>query len=357
MSEIFVELVKVRYLLAEALGYSSYVEYAYDGWGYEYTKDDFAGLLSDISTYVNPVYNKLYSLLFSYYFNENSAPKATYAAAMNTAFNTTKELDDEFSDIYNFMLLYGLYDVGVSNNTRFDASFTTYLYGNDSPYLYVTAVGTAIDYHSITHEFGHFIDYYVNGANSSSLELAEVCSQGFELLSLSKLKSNATSSVYKYLLYKSLCDFFEVVVYQSFYAAFEHEVYSLPYESITMASMLEAIDSAERKVFGNDERDLRMSNMMIPHMFIAPMYVQSYATSVIPAMEIYLLETEKVGAGLEAYKTIIYREEDAGFLESLSEAGLSSPFERGVLDDMSDKIYFLLTGIHYKQESNGSNAA
>ena len=223
--------------------------------------------------------------------------------------------------------------------------------------MHVTTSGYAVDYLTITHEFGHFIDFYVNGSSTTSIELAEVCSQGFELLSLSKLKSNASSAVYKYMLYESLLSFFEVVINQSFYSAFEHKIYSLDYESISEAAFQNAIESAEIEVFGNDERDIRIGNMLIPHMFIAPMYVQSYATSVIPAMEIYLLETSTPGAGLEAYKTVIHRDTDAGFLDALSEAGLTSPFERGFLDYVSDEIYFILTGMHYKIEYDAGNAA
>ena len=93
-------------------------------------------------------------------------------------------------------------------------------------------------------------------------------------------------------------------------------------------------------------------------MYIAPMCVQSYSTSVVPAIEIYLLEREKSGDGLAAFKKIIHRADaNIGFIDALSLAGLSSPFKTGLLDDMMNEVYYNLTGIHFKTEENDINNA
>ena len=360
ITDIYVELVLVRTRLASAMGYDSYLELAYDEMGYEYTPDDMTKLLNDIGEFVVPMYNNLVPYFNSYFISGagSFAPKRDFAYTVNTAYSIMCKLDSGFADIYSYMLQHKLYDVGVLTDKRFDASFTTYIEDNFSPYLFVTTTNSVSDLATLTHEFGHFIDAYVNNGMHSTIELAEVCSQGLEMLALVELSSMLDSPTYMYYEYTAIRDAFEVVIYQGFYAAFEHLVYSLDESEVTKAKLNELVSVAEMQVLGSTSGyDLRA--VMIPHVFIAPMYVQSYFTSLIPALEIYTLEIANEGDGLSAYKAIIYRpESDSGFLDTVSSAGLSSPFESGVIADVMNELYFAITGIHYiTSPGDLSNAA
>ena len=322
---IFTELLKVRSLLADELGYASYTEMAYEDMEYEYSPDEMMEFIADIGEFVVPAYTLIYSDAL-----ESATPKWSVSTLVNNSYSIMKALDGGFGDIFAYMLQHGLYDVAPSSDKRLDASFTTWIENNSSPYLFVTTTGYLTDYTTMMHEFGHFIDGYVNNNEQNSLELAELCSQGMELLSLTRLKSYVTAFAYDQMIYLGLMSTLSLLWYQGMLSCFEHILYEIPYDEISESSLDEALLRAEEMIFGNTGL-FRMSDMLILHLFVSPMYVQSYCTSVIPAIEIYLLEAATPGAGIAAYKKVIYRDEEA-FLPVLGAASLTSPFADGALE-------------------------
>ena len=76
-------------------------------------------------------------------------------------------------------------------------------------------------------------------------------------------------------------------------------------------------------------------------------------------MEIYFLELESKGAGIEAYLKLINRgEKNKTFEEHVTDAGLTSPFAKDVLKELADNIHYNILGSYYYSESNNnSNAA
>lgn len=322
---IFTELLRVRALLADELGYASYTELAYEDMEYEYSPEQMMKFITDIGEFVVPAYTLLYSDTL-----ESATPKWSASTLVNNSYSITKALDGGFGDIFAYMLQHGLYDVAPSSDKRLDASFTTWIENNSSPYLFVTTTGYLTDYSTLMHEFGHFIDGYVNNNEQNSLEVAELCSQGMELLSLTNLKSYVTASAYDQMIYLGLMSTLSLLWYQGILACFEHLLYAIPYDEITDSSLDEMLLLAEEMIFGNTGM-FGMSDMLILHLFASPMYVQSYCTSVIPAIEIYLLEAATPGAGIEAYRKVIYRDDEA-FLSVLGAASLTSPLADGALE-------------------------
>ena len=66
----------------------------------------------------------------------------------------------------------------------------------------------------------------------------------------------------------------------------------------------------------------------VTHFYTNPMYVFSYVVSNDAAMQLYQLEQEQRGAGLELYEQNLTTKESY-FLAFLDSAGLESPFEAG----------------------------
>lgn len=357
MTDIYIDIVKVRYELADAFGYDSYTELAYGTLGYDYTSKDLRSFIEDISEYVVPVYNELSLSYFNPYFQTAQSQKRQHNTIINTLHGLSGTIDGEFGEIFSYMLQHKLYDIQSAGETRFDNAFTTYLYTNTSPFIFVTTAGTLDDFATIAHEFGHFIDYYVNNSSASSLEIAETCSQSYELLSLIYAKDVSNKTVFKYLKYTAMRNALEVLIFQSMYAAIEHAVYELGKDNVNEASLNQLVNETVGEMLGTTAT-YSISSVLIPHMFIAPMYVQSYATSIVPSLEIFLSEYKEKGAGVGAYKKIIYRDGEESFLLTLGEAGLSSPFKDGLLDDISNELFFYMTGRYYKTElDEGINVA
>ena len=361
---ILVDLIKIRRQIADELGYESYVTFAYDAMEYDYTPEQMLNLIQDIGKYLDPVAIDLESEIFVNYFLSNPQGTVNSIAVINNLYEVYERLGGDYANAYSYMLQHGLYDVSGYKANRYDGAFATYLETNSSPYLFMTASGFIRDYTTLAHEFGHFLDGFINNGDDDSLTVMEISSQALELLTLIKLKSEMHSSDYGYLEYYTLYTFINsVLLVQSFYAAFEHMVYELKLDEITVENIKAVIDEAYKLVFGENESFVpSLSYVNITHTALYPCYVESYVTSAMASLEIFFAESGKTGAsgeGFKLYEALIRRgDKDMTFIERLESAGLTSPFEKGAVKQIADDLYFQITGKHYyKQSDNEINAA
>ena len=185
----------------------------------------------------------------------------------------------EFATAYEFMLAYDLYDIS-SSPSKMPGSYTTYLSTYGMPYMYVSPTGETGDFLTATHEFGHFVDGYVNCNGTSSIDCAEIFSQGLEYLTLSygDLTGSEREELSRYKLSDSVLTFLS----QACYAAFESRVYALPDEELT-AENFNRIFLECNEAFGMGmpgmEDILAPGWIDIQHFLIAPFYVISYCLS------------------------------------------------------------------------------
>ncbi len=356
--DIFINLIKVRRLIADELGYETYMTYAYESYGRDYTAEQVSKLLDDISDYVIPVYSVLSYYVFNSYFQTNLPSEITLDTLINNGYKTVESIDTELADIYNYMLLFKLYDIETSRVNRQSGAFTAYLDSYDAPFIFMSASGTVSDYSTLIHEFGHFSDSFINFNSSTSIDQKEISSQGLEYLSLLYLDDVLSAKDIQYLTYDMLCGALETLIYQGFYAKIEELIYALPYEQITEENLNAAVVQSAN-IFGLNTKYVNdISVAFIPHLFIYPFYVQSYCTSIIPALEIYFMEIDESGSGLEAYKKIIDRtESDLTLVETIESAGLASPFDDGVIRNLSDRIYYKIIGSHYYDDNSSDDSA
>ena len=353
---IFVELIKIRRLIADELGYDSYAEYAYEYLDHQYSEEEMLSFLEDVRDYVIPVYSKLSSILFDSYFQTTISSTVDKVEVINDLYSVYRDIDPELLDVYSYMLQHGLYDIADESANRFSGAFTTYIYSNNSPFIFMSAEGKIVDYMTLAHEFGHFYDGYVNYNENSSLDLNEVSSQALELITLQKLGNYVLPADQKYLYYYEMNSALETLLYQGFYAYFEHLVYNIPYDMISEQTINAAVAQASDFMFGHPGLN-DMYYVLIPHTILEPFYVQSYCTSVSVALEIFFLEAESEGAGIEVYKKLVLVEDELSFVEKLLEAGLENPFAEDYLKHIADLIHFEVVGSHYFEQSDESNAA
>ncbi len=358
--EMLVELLKVRKLISNELGCKSYAEYAYQAMEHDYTTDQMLGFIRDVAQYVVPVYYAVsYYVLWPYFEQHDECAPLDRIDLINTLYHAYEDMDDELSDIYSYMLQFGLYDVEYANENRFNGSFCTYLEDYDAPYVFLSANGDCEDYMTLAHEFGHFADYFINDGAEASLDLSEVSSQALEFLTLTKIEDDMSVSEYKYLLYSQISSSFDVLLFQSFYALFEHYAYDIAYDSISEKTLIDAMQRAAKDMGMSEDYFDSLDHVLIPHIMLYPFYVQSYPVSASIALEIYYVENESEGEGLAAYLELIDREDGSLTFETiLEEAGLTSPFTVGYLKGLADMIHYDIMGAHFfKKSLVESNAA
>ena len=360
-AELLVELIKTRKQISNALGYESYDKFAYETLYHDYSPEEAEEFISSVTETVIPVYLNLSRELFSPYIYEYEkkvpSSKVCRSDVLNTLYDVYTEFDPKLAEIYSYMLQHKLYDVENGSSHRFNASFTTYIETNSSPFLFVTLDGSILDYSSMAHEFGHFADGYINNDSDSSLDLLEVSSQAMELLTLTKFKNKLDEDTYNYFVYLKLDEILSTIIFQSFYASFEIEAYKLDYEDITIEN-LNAIVSSVAKEFGFSSLCNSVEYVAIPHIFLYPFYVQSYATSAAAALEIYTLEIKNEGDGFDAYMSLLARDEESilSFEEALLASKLSSPFENNALKKIINDLHYATLGAYFFKTQNGNAA-
>lgn len=360
---IYVELLKTRRLIADELGYSSYAQLAYKAMGYDYSESDMLSLLGNVGKYTAPVARDLEHAVFYSYLQTNPQPTVSTALVINKLYEVYSELGGDFGDAYSYMLQHGLYDVSKAETNRYDGAFTAYLDTNSSPYIFMSATGFVRDYTTLAHEFGHFLDGYVNYGESSSLAISEISSQALELLTVLKLKGEIRSANYEYLEYYTMSAFVtNVLLEQSFYSVFEHLAYKLEYDDITVEKLENIVKDAAELVYGEEiSFDGDLSYVTMSHTVLYPFYVESYVTAGLVSLDIFFAEssiTGKAGDGFALYEALINRENDSlTFTEQLESAGLDSPFDDGKVKEISNDIYFQIIGKNYYKTNDSEIGA
>ena len=174
--EIYIKLIQTRRELAGRLGYGSYADYAYDALYYrDYTPAQAERYVERVRTELAPVYT------------ETAEPMQLSALSADETMRHLHEAADtlggEVQTAMGFLDAYELYDITSSAN-KMPGSYTTYLESYEMPYIYISPEGTLADLLTAAHEFGHFVDGYVNCNQTFSIDCSEVFSQALEYLTL-----------------------------------------------------------------------------------------------------------------------------------------------------------------------------
>jgi oligoendopeptidase F len=321
LTDILLDLVRVRQGMAIYCGYARYSEFAYDFYYYrDYTPNQVAKLLPQIRRELVPLYRQLDSTWWngvSYSYSQQKVMDYVRTAAQN--------MGGMVWEAFQVMEYYQLSDTEYGVN-KHNISFEIYLPSYNLPYLFVNAGGTKYDCLTVTHEFGHFCNDYASYGSYAGIDVKEIFSQGMEYLSLCYTSPDQGMATAK--MADSLC----IYVEQAAYADFEMRIYDLPAQDISAQAIID-IYAQVMEDYGLVKGDPRYF-VTIPHFYSYPMYVISYVVSNDAAMQIYQLELEEAGAGL-AMMEENYDTQEAYFLAFLETAGLESPFVPGRMAQVS----------------------
>ncbi len=325
LAEVYIELMRVRGEMAEAMGFSSCEEMEYVFcFERDYTPRDGAVFVAGVKRELVPIYlwAKESDVLYSVSYAPLSS-EALYADMQKVAGSIGRECAQAFS----FMSRYGLYDIEPSVY-KADTSFQTYLNNYDAPFIFLKPDGTTKDLMTFVHEFGHYTDSYVNLGAEETIDVAEVFSQALEFLSLSHMDGLLSSREIARLREGAMIDALDTFIQQAAFAEFESRAHALGPDALTADKLNElALQAAKDFGFCEDGFELYYQYfwMDITHFFEYPFYVISYPVSLDVAMQIYELELQQPGQGQAKYFEILPRDWDS-FMETVEHGGLQSPF-------------------------------
>ena len=323
---IYADLIRTRRALAEELGFDSYEEYQYLLYARDYTPDQAASYLEQVSAVIAPYYREfMASDPYGHItYNTLSSPRL-----LSLLEQSVEQLGDTAAEALSLMKKYHLYDVTASDR-KSPGAYTVYLDSYEAPFCFLGAYGDVEDLLDLAHEFGHFTDAYVNYNGTGSLDLAETYSQAMANLVLLRLRDSLSDSSYHNLLLLHVLSNLSLFAEQSAYADFESQAYQLSDEELTADNLNAlALDCARR--FGADASDPDTAATywaQVNHLFEQPFYVISYCVSADAAIQIAQREMEEPGAGITCYEDILDWHEDA-FLSEVERVGLESPFAPG----------------------------
>lgn len=334
MAEYYIQLVQTRQQMAQAVGYETYADFAYEYmYSRDYTPDMVSEYIAQVRNMLTPVYMYLQAFGVSYEAEDmefddviKELKKSLYRMDLESAGN--------LSENFAFMQHFGLWDATQSAG-KMSGSYMTYLSAYAEPFVYISPTGTESDFSTLAHEFGHFNDAFVNENENDVLDKAEIMSQGLEALAL--FYSDMDDETVERLRQSQLMDILSVFVYQSMYADFENRVYQLDADSLTVDIINETYAETVRD-FGMYYDGLDWYNQQvwvdINHFFIAPYYVISYCTSADAALQVFVAEEQESGAGLAVYLQLLAGVVEKPFLELLADTGLNSPFDDNRMEEL-----------------------
>lgn len=347
--DLYAEFVANNNRIAEILGYSNYLEYAYKNvYSRDYTYQDVSVVVDYVKKYIAPefvnVYKKWNSLSYTnedvndYYsqvdksFFTNEKGNLTlndYIDTLNFTSNPDKQIS--FSDEFNKLISNGNLFRG-----QYQGAFVTSLYALDLPIAYF---GPGYDNaFTVAHEFGHYMNEIYNGdVENQSYDLLEMHSQGNELLYLNTLKRSLTMGGYKLvevytyvnMLYTIMAglavDTFEQAVYLNYYDGpnsdtimADGKITSNEYD-LLYASIIEDFGTK-----GYQDTNYWRYGMTIT----SPCYYVSYSMSALGVLQLPgVAKYQSKNAATEAYlKLFTYTDEnpDMTTAEVLEYAGLYS---------------------------------
>ena len=342
-ARIYIDLVKVRAAMAEKLGYDDYEQMQYDYyWERDYSPAQAEAYVDDIRTCIVPLYERAAARGYAGRWGDDALSERELFRAVRAG---AAGMGGTVEEAFRFMADYGLYDIGW-RETKSNNSFQTYLDDYEAPFLFVSPAGVSSDLLTFAHEFGHFTDAYYNYNADESIDVSETFSQAMEYLMLFYMDDVLDEGQLEDLYRFKLMDTLETYVQQASFVEFEHRVYSVDPDELDADFLNElSLETAiEFGYYDGYSRDYyALSWVDISHFFEAPFYVITYPVSNEVALQIFSLERQQPGAGLEKYLEILPREH-YGLMDMVTAGGLESPFTPGRLARVAEELRQLMDG-------------
>ena len=343
LGQIYVDLIRVRQQQAAHAGYANYEEMAFDhDFRRDYSPEQAAEYLQGIRRHIVPLYREVNASGAFWDLDTGRIDEDRLEQVLRSGI---QDMGQDVVDTYEFMVKYRLCDISYSP-LKAEMSFQTYLSGYEVPFLFMDATGDLGDITTFSHEFGHYMDGYLNYDADETTDLAECFSQSMELLMLTRLGDELSPQELETLYDMKMLDILNMYVQQGAFAQFEHVIYGADPSELSVDFLNSAfLQAAQDYGFAEEgfEDLYSMFWMDITHFFEQPFYVITYPVSHDIAMQIFQLEQAEPGKGMEKYLEMLDRDY-ADMLDTALNAGLESPFDEGRLEKVAATMRQILLG-------------
>lgn len=335
LSQIYLDLVKVRRKMASLEGYSSYEEYRFNYYQRDYSVNESKELFKSVkNSSLHDTFS--HSNINSSLLRNNKIGDKDLLDSLDYVTNIVPSSKNVIRDFKT----YGRYNFDVRTN-KYTGSYETPLSTASKDYfILLSCDGYLTDYNSLFHEFGHYLSSLLNeqaykGNLSQNLDVAEMDSQSLELLIgdyyASFMDEDVTKELIKYSLFQKMWSILSSITV----ASFEDYVYTTE-DELTLDSLQTKFNELcstyiSPRTFMKDGTNNVYS--IINHIFISPCYYISYAVSAIPSLEINLISDRSLA--YSTYNELLKYGETNAFKYVINKLNLDSPFELETIDKIN----------------------
>ncbi len=338
LGQYYLDLIDVRVEIAQKLGYDSYADYAYDLLGRDFTKEEAAAFSDAVEEWLSFV--GIVGMVYSYS-QPDSVAETLAGVPLEDGFSyLEKALKAEafpasMSEALDYMRRNHLCDIG-GGSSRMSAGYSTTLAQYAAPFIFINT-----DYYTdpgtLFHEFGHYHNFYCEEEmiwnDGISLDLAEVHSQGLELLMFSTYEEMYGTDA-EWIEYNQVVNIIYSILSGCTEDAFQQAVFENPDMTLEEMNSLHA-ELTERFMGYTDPYGW----VDIHHHFETPFYYISYATSALSALELWVDSLENREKAVEIYSSLTQYCANADYRETLQTVGLSDPFEGDCVERIAKALY------------------
>lgn len=312
-ARIYTELVKLRNMTANELGYDNYAEYAdKELYCRDFSEEDTECFSENVLTYYKPL---LRSLINVTQMIETDMVSMSETEVIERVGALLHSVNGEIGGSYDYMTENGLCDISFSTKKgKASGAYTLFLDFAEVPYVFISPyvpyeTDSSETVQTLIHESGHFAAMLNDPANSEDTcvtdngvitDTAEVDSQGLEMLSFpyyGKYFGSAASG----MKYKQLTKIVSAVVDGMLFHEFQTKVYTD--ENFTAEKADEIMCELMSKYY-DTELTLEEACYIwcsVPHNFHSPMYYLSYSVSGAAALAILTESFENYPSALDKY--------------------------------------------------------
>lgn len=361
---IYDEMMKIRTEIAHKTGFDSYADYCLHKFGRtSYGREELLVFADNVKKYIVPVVSKLI---------EEQAKRLGHEVKNydeSTLFpdrqvTVTKELLPSFKKIFTklspetkvfFDELYEreFFDLDLREG-KTNGAYSNYLPLCNMPYIFETYNATEGAVETFAHECGHGLNSYMHRGEPASgvcVQSADICethSMSMEFFVWKNIDEIITEDVDKYK-YRQLKDSLAFIPYGTAIDVFQTRVYDNPdmtpeERRLTWKELEEEFIPWRKYEEGLFYSQGRAWQNQI-HVMKWPFYYIDYVLAQVCALQFWVLDEKDHEKAWEAYIRLIKDSGRYSFTEIIKRAGLSTPFEDGILKKISDKVLGFTAGL------------
>lgn len=360
---ILEKLIQERTEYAHKLGFTSYTDVGYlEMYRIGYGKKEVNQFCEEIATYLVPYIQKLKEKQrenldissFYYYDNNtlfkdgNAKIKGDSSQILEIGKKIYKEISPAIYTVFKMMVDEKLLDV-ESRKGKSAGGITTYIPTIKKPIFISNFNGTSGDISVLTHEFGHSLQlyesrdllYYENWW--PTFDTCEIHSTSMQLLMLPHIEpffiSKKDASKFAY---ESLLSILELTCTACMGEQFQQMIYDNP--SFSKEKRKQVWHDLEQKyqpwIRYENNAYLEKGNgyQKINHFFGNPFYYIDYALANIVSLQLYRKSVQNEKEAWDIYMTLCKQGGKYPFIETVQKAHLKSPFEKGVVKELTRSL-------------------